>query len=213
MADSPAPHGARPGSPLVALLGLVLMALLAVAVLMPTPWLEQVRAREQQWLRQDLGDLTAAAIEDQAARWLAEQVAASRPRAASPPAFQAAQALPGLAGADPAWLNDRLAAGWLLLDLGFRRAALVLAWAPAMLLLLLAGVLDGHWRWRIRQLGFDYPSPVARQASQTGLALVVGLLLLALLLPWPLHPFVLPSLVLVAVVCLGISLTHRPKQL
>ncbi|HYN79295.1 MAG TPA: DUF4400 domain-containing protein, partial [Lamprocystis sp. (in: g-proteobacteria)] len=57
-------------------------------------------------------------------------------------------------------------------------------------MLLVAGVLEGHWRWRIRQLGFDYPSPVARQASQTGLTLVIGLMLLTLLLPLPLHLFV-----------------------
>ena len=74
-------------------------------------------------------------------------------------------------------------------------------------------MLEGHWRWRIRQLGFDYPSPVARQFGQIGLALVIGLLLLALLLPVPPHPFLIPGLVLVAVRLIGTSLTHRPKQL
>jgi hypothetical protein len=210
MAGSAADGATRPSSVSVALISLVLVALIAGAVFIPTAWLRQVQALEQQWILSHLGENTARAILHQAARWFDAQVAAS---GRGDRALQEALSWTLLEGSDPAWLTDRLEAAWLLVELALLRAALLAAWAPAMGLLLMAGVLDGHWRWRIRQLGFDYPSPSARQAGQLGLRLVVGLLLFMVLLPVPLHPFVVPLLGLPAVLFIGTSLAHRPKQL
>jgi len=210
-ASGSGPRG-RVGAGLLAVILVMLLALIVVALLVPTPWLEQVGRLEAQWSRQALGERTAAAVLEQARQW--SRQALDRERwAASAAALGEVQASAWMDGIDPTWLSDRLDAFWRLVALALLRAALLMAWGPPLLLLLLAGVLDGHWRWRIRQLGFDYPSPVARQASQTGLTLVVALLLLALLLPVPLHPWLIPLLALVAAMLIGTGITHLPKQL
>ncbi|MBK1717170.1 DUF4400 domain-containing protein [Thiocystis violacea] len=206
----PAPESGPARGPVgaggLAVLLLLLVSVLVVALWVPTVWLEQVQALEPNWYRQGLGDRSAEAVLAWAQRPCSGHLGAPDPW------FDRAGAV-RLEGIDPAWLAERSRAIRLLAELACRRAALLAAWAPALVLLLVAGVLEGHWRWRIRQLGFDYPSPVARQASRTGLALVVGLLLLALWLPLPLHPFVIPLLTLIAVRLIGTGIAHLPKQL
>ncbi|AFL73515.1 DUF4400 domain-containing protein [Thiocystis violascens] len=196
-----------------AVLLLLLVGLIGIACWGPTGWLEQVGTMERAWSRQALGERSAVAVLDLARRWDAMQ----RDQNDALIAGQSMSADPQVSvlidGIDPDWLVERSKAVRLLVELACLRTALLTAWAPALGLLLVAGVLEGHWRWRIRQLGFDYPSPVARQASQTGLTLVIGLLLLTLLLPLPLHPFVIPLLTLIAVRLIGTGITHLPKQL
>ena len=191
------------------------LVLLAVVILMllwvPTAWLERVATVERAWDRQALGERTAAAVVDLAEQWSAAQLGALPMGLETLGVDRKVAAL--TEGLSPAWLADRQKAAARLIELACLRAALLAAWGPALLLLLIAGTLDGHWRWRIRQLGFDYPSPVARQVSQTGLALITGCLLLVLLLPLPLHPLEIPILALIGVQLIGTGITHLPKQL
>lgn len=93
------------------------------------------------------------------------------------------------------------------------RLALLAAWGPALLLLLAAAVLDGHWQWRIRQCGFAYPSPIGRQASAAGVGLLLLLVVLELALPVPLHHILLPLAVLLCAALIATGLRHLPKQL
>ncbi|MBK5965593.1 hypothetical protein CCR95_16240 [Thiocystis minor] len=215
MSESRPASGARGGggSPLIAGLSLFLLLLMGIASIIPTPWLQLTQELERQWFRTSLGEITATAILDQADRWFREQAEDNGQVAASYVAIGQAGASTLFDGVSPAWLNDRLDAFWLLVKLALQRLSLLAAWGPAVLALLMGGVLDGHWRWRIRQLGFDYPSPAVRQTSQTALMLVFGLLLLAVFLPFPLHPVGIPVLVTGLVMFLEISMSHLPKQL
>ncbi|WP_245232685.1 DUF4400 domain-containing protein [Thiorhodococcus minor] len=191
---------------------LVLLAMVILILLwVPTAWLERVATVERAWARQALGARSAAAVVELAQRWSAAPLDVL-PR--GPEKLGTGSAVAALTdGLSPAWLADRKKAAARLVELVCLRVALLTAWGPALGLLLIVGVLDGHWRWRIRQLGFDYPSPVARQVSQAGLALVMSGLLLALLLPLPLHPCEIPLLALIAVRLIGTGITHLPKQL
>lgn len=211
----PEPGDARSpvGAGGIAVLLLLLVGLIGIVWWVPTGWLEQVGTLERAWSRQALGERSAVAVSDLARRWYAMQRDQNDALIAGQSMRADRQASVLIDGVDPAWLVDRSKAVRLLVELACLRAALLTAWAPTLGLLLVAGMLEGHWRWRIRQLGFDYPSPVARQASQTGLTLVIGLLLLTLLLPLPLHPFVIPLLTLIAVRLIGTGITHLPKQL
>jgi hypothetical protein len=193
----------------------LVLVLLSVVILMllwvPTAWLVRVATIERAWDWQALGERSATAVVELAQRWSAASLEAL-PR--GPETLGAGSTVAALKeDLSPAWLADRQKAAARLVELACLRAALLNAWGPALLLLLVAGVLDGHWRWRIRQLGFDYPSPVARQVSQTGLALVMGWLLLVLLLPLPLHPCEILLLGLIAARLIGTGITHLPKQL
>ncbi|MBK1717295.1 DUF4400 domain-containing protein [Thiocystis violacea] len=215
MAESRPVSGSKggDGSPLIAGLSLFLLLLMGIASLIPTPWLQLTLGLERQWFRASLGERTATAILDQADLWFRQQAEDSGQVAASYVAIGQAGASALFDGVSPAWLNDRLDAFWLLVKLALQRLSLLAAWGPAILALLVGGVLDGHWRWRIRQLGFDYPSPAVRQTSQMALRLVFGLLLLAVFLPFPQPPAGVPILVTGLVILIEISMRHLPKQL
>lgn len=197
---------------LVLLLGL-LLGLAGLALWVPSPWLEQVTARERTWYRQALGERSAAAVLDVAQHWSETSWDQNDDSLGAPAMRAVLETVVGMEGIGSVWVDGRLDALRRLVELACLRAALLRAWAPALGLLLVAGVLEGHWRWRIRQLGFDYPSPVARQASQAGLALMVTLVLVLLFAPLPLHPFVIPLLTLIATRLIGAAITHLPKQL
>ncbi len=208
---------ARDISPMVTLLRWMLLLLVLGAlglVWLPADWPARVMAVERQWCLSSLGRVTGAAALEQARRWSVER------------------AIPRSAGSEGSpsmgfgWLSDADESGWAaewtadrlvfwdgLRELLSLRLALLAAWGPALLLLLVAFAVDGHWRWRIRQCGFDYPSPIGRQASATGMGLLVLVLGLTLGLPLPLHPGLLPLGVLLCAVLIATGIRHLPKQL
>ena len=201
------------GSPMLMIVSLVLLLLIGMAAFLPSAWLQLVQGLERQWYRNSLGEVTATAILDQADRWFREEAQDSGEVAASYVAIGQAGESSLFEGISPHWLQERLDAFWLLIQLVLQRLSLFAAWGPAMLLLLVGGILDGHWRWRIRQLGFDYPSPAVRRTSQTALMLVFGVLLLGFFVPFPLHPAFIPVTATLLVLLIALSMRHFPKQL
>jgi hypothetical protein len=214
MTESRPSSGSRNGgSPMLMIISLVLLLLIAMAAFLPAAWLQLVQGLERQWYRVSLGEVTATAILDQADRWFREAAQDTGEVAASYVAIGQAGESSLFKGVSPHWLQERLDAFWLLIQLALQRLSLFAAWGPSMLLLLVGGILDGHWRWRIRQLGFDYPSPAVRQTSQTALMLVFGLLMLGFFVPFPLHPAFIPVTATLLVLLIALSMSHFPKQL
>ncbi|EGV32695.1 hypothetical protein ThidrDRAFT_1180 [Thiorhodococcus drewsii AZ1] len=202
---------------MLALLRWVLLLLVLGAlglVWLPPSWPERVMAVERHWCLSGLGAVTGPAVLQQAERWSAE----SDTDYASETTGSASIDLGWLIGVDAAswgagWGADRLALLSAMRELLILRLALLAAWGPAMLMLLAAAVFDGHWRWRIRQCGFDYPSPIGRRASATGVVLLILVLVLELVLPVPLHPVLLPIGVVMAAALIATGIQHLPKQL
>ena len=210
MAERPAPD-----APLAAGVRWLLLLLLLGAlglVGLPADWPPRVLALERHWCLSSLGAVTGPAVLAQATRWSVESNAG---RASTGSAAAGIERLIGVEAASwgAGWSADRRRLLVGLRELLALRLALLAAWGPALLLLLVAFVLDGHWRWRIRQCGFDYPSPIGRQASATGVGLLVLLLLLALTLPLPLHPWLLPAGGLLCAGLVATGIRHLPKQL
>ena len=207
---------AHDASPLVSVLRWVLLLLVLGAlglVWLPVEWPERVLAVERQWCLSGLGAVTGTAVLKQAERWSAQSDADRASESARPLSIDL-----GWLGVDAAawgggWSADRRALLRAMRELLILRLALLAAWGPALLMLLAAAVLDAHWSWRIRQCGFDYPSPIGRQASATGVGLLILVLALELGLPVPLHPLLLPLAVLLGAALIAIGLRHLPKQL
>ena len=171
-------------------------------------------AVERHWCLSGLGAVSGTAVLQQAERWSAE----SHTDHARETTGSASIELEWLFGADAAawgagWSANRLALLSAMRNLIILRLSLLAAWGPALLILLVAAMLDGHWRWRIRQCGFDYPSPIGRQASAAGVGLLVLVLVLALGLPLPLHPFLMPLAVVLCAALIATGIRHLPKQL
>ena len=191
--------------------GLLLLILGAFGVLwLPPSWPAQVMALEQHWSGHLFGATTREAVREQAARWASRSPGTGE--LALTPELAVWLGLDSQAwGAG--WSADRQALLQGLHALFLWRLARLAAWGPALLMLLVGAVLDGHWRWRIGQCGFDYPSPIGRQASLIGVGGLILALGLELALPLPLHPALLPVAVMGAGILIATGLRHRPKQL
>jgi len=90
---------------------------------------------------------------------------------------------------------------------------MLLAWWPFLGFALVGAIADGLLRRRIRQSGFDDPSPLAHRAAVQlllGLGLVVSLGLFA---PLPLPPLAVPVVASVLAVAVSVLLTQMLKRL
>jgi uncharacterized membrane protein YoaK (UPF0700 family) len=94
-----------------------------------------------------------------------------------------------------------------------QRIVMLLAWWPFLGFALVGAIADGLLRRRIRQSGFDYPSPLTHQMAVQlllGLGLVVSLGLFA---PLPLPPLAVPVVAIVLAVAVSVLLTQMQKRL
>jgi len=212
------PADARPGHGLWAVLvgGLLLMMeLVVLAALVPAPWSQQVRETEAARLRAGLGEVTAGAVRARAESWYArlfvrpglvagtyELLLPGPQDLARSPELAPLATSPGWA-----WVRGRLDVLWGTIYLALERLAVLTAWWPFLLLVVLAGGGEGWVRRRIRQASFAYPSPLAHRSalrSMAGLALLAGL---GLLLPVPLPVLTVPALGagLAMLICLAVG--------
>jgi hypothetical protein len=111
------------------------------------------------------------------------------------------------------WVGDRLDVIWQALYLALQRIALLLAWWPFLGFVLVGAVGDGLLRRRIRQSGFDYPSPLAHRLAVRGMLSAGVLVPLGLLLPLPVSPLAVPVVGALLGVALSVMLTQTQKRL
>lgn len=93
------------------------------------------------------------------------------------------------------------------------RLGVILYISPFLLLLLMAFILDGLLGRRIKQLRFDYPSPLLHRLSLSFFLLVATILGLLLLAPLPFGPQEVVAFTLLLAWVLEIHLLHLPKRL
>jgi hypothetical protein len=187
------------------------LLILALALAIPSAWLQRIERMEQHFIAQSLGTRTAEAIRQQAQNWFQHQFILSGEYQAS--RDWARTIGEQLEWANTSWFLDRIETFWQTMAIATQRASLLAAAWPFMLGLVAGGLFDGLHLWKIRQLGFDYPSPKQRQYNQMGLMLTFSLLGALLLAPIPFHPILLVLLLPIATVSLAGSLAHRPKQI
>jgi len=102
---------------------------------------------------------------------------------------------------------------WQALYMALQRIALLLAWWPFLAFALVGATADGLVRRRIRQSGFDYPSPLAHRLAMRGMLWIGFLVTLGLLVPLPLPPLAVPVLAIMLAAALSLLLTQTQKRL
>jgi hypothetical protein len=188
---------ARTGNWLWALLVgaiLLVMEFLLFAALVPASWSERVRDTELAWLKEGLGARMADAVVERAEGWygtlfVAPGLVATSYRITLPSDadVQRAGALSPLAALPFwSWVAGRLEVIWAALYQALQRLAMLVAWWPFLLLLLIAAWGDGWVRRRIRQSGFAYASPLAHAYALRGVLVLLMLMGMALFVPLPL---------------------------
>jgi hypothetical protein len=224
VAEAGAYSEARTGNWLWALLVgaiLVVMEFVLFAALVPASWSERVRDTELAWLQEGLGARTANAIVERAEHWYATLFVAPglvetsyRITLPSDVDVQQAGALSPLAALPVwSWVTDRLQVIWAALYQALQRLAMLVAWWPFLLLLLVAAWGDGWVRRRIRQSGFAYASLLAHAYALRGIAVLVMLVTLSLFLPLPLAVLGVPVVGSLAAVLVAVIVANAQKRL
>ncbi len=199
---------------------LFVMEFILLSALVPTEWSNRVRDQESAWMHQRLGPNTAEAIFKQSKAWSERLFVRSGLVAGSYDLLLPDQAriehspeLGKLADSPLwPWLRDRLDVIWQSIDPAVQRIVLLLAWWPFFAFALVGGILDGLLRRRIRQSGFDYPSPLAHRLA-VGVLLWTGVLVsLGLLLPVAIPPLFVPLLGSLIAIAVGAMVTQTQKR-
>jgi hypothetical protein len=224
VAEGGAYSEARTGTWLWALLVgaiLLVMELFLFVALVPTAWSERVRATELAWLQEGLGPSTADAVVERAEDWyetlfVAPGLVATSYRITLPNEddVQRAGALAPLATLPLwSWVEGRLEVIWAAFCQALQRLAMLAAWWPFLLLLLVAAWGDGWVRRRIRQSGFCHASPLAHAYALRGTAILLALVGLMLFLPLPLPALGVPWVGVCLALLLSLSVTNAQKRL
>ncbi len=110
------------------------------------------------------------------------------------------------------WVEGRITALFATVQQMLVRLALLRAWLPFALLLMLPALWDGGMTRRIRLTNFDYTSPVIHRFSMVGLGYGVLLLRMALWMPVAIPPWVLPGFIMGLALLAGLALSHVQKR-
>lgn len=110
------------------------------------------------------------------------------------------------------WLEGRIEAFVTLIYQFFTRLALLLLWAPYMLILFLPSVFDGIKTRAIKKTNFDYASPVIHRYSvRSTFILSIGLLI-AFFVPLALNPVLIPLVLMGCCVLVGLTVGNLQKR-
>lgn len=199
---------------------LFVMEFILLSALVPTAWSEQVRDQETAWMRRALGPHTTEALFERTQDWSERLFVRTGLVAGSYvlllPDQTRIEHTPELGKlADSPlwpWIRDRLDVIWQSLDMALVRVVHLLAWWPFFAFALLGGILDGLLRRRIRQSGFDYPSPLAHRLAVGALLWTGVLVSLGLLLPVAIPPLLVPLLGTLIAFAVGAMVTQTQKQ-
>ena len=200
---------------------LFVMEFILLSALVPTEWSNRVQEQEAEWMEQTLGAKTAEAISERSQSWSERLFVRSGLMAGSYdlliPDDVSVERAPelGKLAESPVWplIKDRLDVIWQSLDIAVQRIVLLLAWWPFLAFALVGGILDGLLRRRIRQSGFDYPSPLGHRLAVGALLWIGVSLSLGLLLPVPIPVAVVPMIATIIAVAVGAMVTQTQKRL
>jgi hypothetical protein len=200
---------------------LIVMEFILLSALVPTAWSNRVRDLEQRWLYETMGTETAEMILASAAgayRWAFVDtglVEGSYDLLLPDDASIRARPELGKLADSPLWpwLGQRLDVIWQSLYMAMQRAVLLLAWWPFLAFALVGGVADGLLRRRIRQSGFDYPSPLAHRLAVRAMLWMGFLVALGLLVPLPVPPLAVPTVGASLGIALAVMLAQTQKRL
>ena len=197
------------------------MELILLSALVPTDWSNRVRELEDRWLRDTLGAATAELVLTSARAWygavFVDTGLVQGSHALLLPDAASVRTTPelGKLAASPLWpwVADRLDVVWQGLYMAVQRIALLLAWWPFFAFVLVGAIVDGLLRRRIRQSGFDYPSPLAHRLAVRAMLSLGFLVTLGLLAPLPVSPLAAPIVGALVGIVLAVIVTQTQKRL
>lgn len=207
-------------SPWILTAWLLVIELGVILLLVPGTWTERAIARESALVEQWLGVQTRDWIEDRADGWFQASIIdsgfyASAHHTLIPTEEEkaASRGMRDMGAAWFVWIEGRLDALVSLVRQFYARVAMVLVWAPYLLILFVPAAYDGVMTRRIKRTNFDYASPVLHRYSLRGIALVAIGLFIAFSAPFALNPLIIPVAMMVCCVLIGLALSNLQKRI
>jgi hypothetical protein len=200
---------------------LFVMEFILLSALVPTEWSNRIRDQEIRWISEGMGVSTAEAIFATAQGWYGRVFlntglvdGSYRLLLPDEAAVRQTPELSKLAE-NPLWpwMKGRLDVVWYSLYMAIQRLVVLLAWWPFLAFALIGAVADGLLRRRIRQAGFDYPSPLAHRLAVRVMLWLGFVAALGLFAPLPIPPLAVPALAIVLAAALSLLLTQTQKRL
>jgi hypothetical protein len=203
------------------LVALLLAAeLFLILVFVPGKWTEQVIVNESAMVERTLGHNSVQWINERALRWYSSTMVDSGVYQGlhtllipSPEERARSRGMENLGSTIFPWLEDRLFSMMRVFYQVFARMALLMVWAPYMLILLIPAMYDGWLNWKIKRTNFDYASPVIHRYGVRGIVLMLQILLIAFFAPIALNPIVIPFAMMIACVMIGLAMGNIQKRI
>lgn len=111
------------------------------------------------------------------------------------------------------YAESRLEALEDVIHMAANRYAMLLLWMPAIVILLIPALVDGHMSRRIKQSSFNYSSPILHHYAGRFIALISFALAMLFTLPFSLNPIILPIALMLVAVAFGIALGNFQKRI
>jgi len=208
-------------APWVIFLSLTLEILL-IAFLLPSAWMDKVLNRENQAMYETYGDSTNAWLNDKARTMYHVVFVASGFSAVmeetlllTEDEYERSGAMKDIGGST--WwiyVADRFEAARKMGHQFAKRVAVLLAFAPMSLLLLVPCAWDGWMSWKIRHLSFKYQSSWIQSKSTSLIKIGISVIVVCLLAPIPIPPMVTPAILLSITPLVGlVMIANAPKRL
>lgn len=199
---------------------LLVAELFIILVFVPGHWTERVIQKESTMIENQLGRETVEWIDRTALHWYNRSMwdtgvyrTLHKLLIPTPEERAASRGMEGIGGKIFPWVDDRLAAMMNVVYQVFARAALLLVWAPYMLIMLLPALWDGIMTWKIKRTNFDYASPVWHRYGIRGVFFAFQCLLIAFFAPIALNPIIIPMTMMVMCIMLGLATANLQKRI
>ncbi|MGP9797050.1 DUF4400 domain-containing protein [Halomonas sp. 86] len=191
-----------------------------ILVFVPGHWTERVIEKEAAMVESQLGPATVEWIDRKALSWYNAAMwdtgiyrTLHTLLVPTPEERDASRGMEGIGGKIFPWVEDRLASMMHVVYQVFARVALLMVWAPYMLILLVPALWDGYMTWKIKRTNFDYASPVWHRYGIRGVFFVIQCLFITFIAPIALNPIVIPVAMMAVCIMLGLAAANLQKRI
>ena len=205
--------------PWLVVVWLLTLELLAILILIPGDWTARAIKNESVLVKQSLGIEAQDWIHNKATTWYQSSIIDSgfydgmyKTLIPSEAERARSRGMEGMGKDWFVWVNGRMDAFVNIIYQFYTRAALLLAWAPYMLILFAPAIYDGWMTWKIKRTNVDYASPVVHRYSVRGTMFIMAGLFICFFIPFALDPVVIPLTMMACCVLVGLTVSNFQKR-
>lgn len=199
---------------------LLLLEIIIVAVLVPGDFTGRAIEREYDLIEKSFGKKTLVWVQEKSDSWYQSSMIDSGVKRAIynhliPSEEQKARSV-GLESFGDWWFDlaaSRIEAVMQVIQQTYLRFALLMMWAPYILLLLIPAAYDGIQTWRIKFTNFDYASPVVHRYSVRLMGICVVGMMMLLIAPVAIPPVTTPVILMIICVAIGLVIGNYQKRI